>query len=240
MRVTEFVTANPTITELDRFATGARASGGSRADHAGIASTVHRYEHSQTEAAILTESARHCVLEIGERMHELRLALRPVERACNVDLGMEGAAESLIVPALHGAIDPYLAALGRELGFPSPDTWRAASRYFHKRFGKLIDLSPFAARCFYKPLGYAGDFEMMNMCYRNESLGETLFGRSLSRLALDSDAAKAVRHRGRYLAEKIETAVRRGGRQRPARILSVAAGPRDGAAADAPRGPLTT
>ena len=52
-----------------------------------------------------------------------------------------------------------------------------------------------AARFFHKPLGYAGDFEMMNMLYRNESLGDTLFGQALSRVILDCDAARAVRHR---------------------------------------------
>ncbi|HUK67339.1 MAG TPA: class I SAM-dependent methyltransferase family protein [Streptosporangiaceae bacterium] len=109
--------------------------------------------------------------------------------------------------------------------FATPAIWRVASRYFHQRFGALIDLSPLAARCFHKPLGYAGDFEMMNMVYRNESLGGTPFGRSLSRVVLDSDAARAVRNRAHYVAEKIEAVVTRGGRHRPARILSVAAGP---------------
>src|SRR5262249_40970124 len=118
-----------------------------------------------------------------------------------------------------------LNMLGREIGFAAPAAWRAASRYFHDRFGALVDLSPVAARCFHKPLGYAGDFEMMNMIYRNESLGDTLFGRSLSRVLLDSQAGQAVRHRAHYLAGKITAAAARGTPHRPARILSVAAGP---------------
>ena len=130
-----------------------------------------------------------------------------------------------VASALRDAVDPYLDLLRREIGFAAPAPWRAASRYFHDRFGTLIDLSPVAARCFHKPLGYAGDFEMMNMVYRNESLGETLFGRSLSRVLLDSDAGQAVRHRVRYLAAKIKAAAARVGPHRPARILSVAAGP---------------
>ena len=65
----------------------------------------------------------------------------------------------------------------------------------------------------------------MNMIYRNESLGHTLFGQSLSRVVLDSDAGRAVRHRAQYLTEKIEAAVTRGGQHRLVRILSVAAGP---------------
>src|SRR5262249_55391062 len=59
----------------------------------------------------------------------------------------------------------------------------------------------------------------------NESLGDTLFGRSLSRVLLDSSAGQAVRHRARYLAGKIKAAAARGGPGRPARILAVAAGP---------------
>jgi extracellular factor (EF) 3-hydroxypalmitic acid methyl ester biosynthesis protein len=65
----------------------------------------------------------------------------------------------------------------------------------------------------------------MNMVYRDESLGRTLFGRSLSRVVLDSDAGRAVRHRADYLIGKIKAAVARAGDGRSARILSVAAGP---------------
>jgi extracellular factor (EF) 3-hydroxypalmitic acid methyl ester biosynthesis protein len=198
---------------------------GCRADHARIAAAVGRYSQSQSGYAILPEPARHAVLEIGDRMHGLREALRPAEPGCGGDPGTDGTSESLVVSALRGAVDPYLDVLRREIGFAGPATWRAASRYFHDRFSALIDLSPFAARCFHKPLGYAGDFEMMNMVYRNESLGDTLFGRSLSRVLLDSDAGQAVRHRAHYLVGKITAAAARGGPHRPVRILSVAAGP---------------
>src|ERR1022692_1907759 len=156
-------------------------------------------------------------------MQGLGGALRAVEP--DDDIGTDHASESLIVAALREAVDPGLGALEREIGFAAPAMWRVASRYFHERFGALVDLSPFAARCFHKPLGYAGDFEMMNMVYRNESLGDTLFGRSLSRVLLDSDAGQAVRHRAHYLVGKITAAAVRGGPHRSARILSVAAGP---------------
>jgi hypothetical protein len=63
------------------------------------------------------------------------------------------------------------------------------------------------------------------MVYRNESLGDTLFGQALSRVTLDSAAGRAVRQRAHYLTEKIEAVVARGGPGQPARILSVAAGP---------------
>jgi len=198
---------------------------GCRPDPADIASALAQYQHRQSGYAILPDPVRHAVLEIGDRMKGLRDALRPAESVRAGAPGPDGTAESLVVSALRAAVDPPLDVLSRELGFGAPAPWRAASRYFHDRFGALIDLSPFAARCFHKPLGYAGDFEMMNMVYRNESLGDTLFGRALSRSVLDSDAAQAVRHRAHYLAGKITSAAAGSGPGRPARILSVAAGP---------------
>src|SRR5216683_7215665 len=196
-----------------------------RASHARIAAALGRYAESQSGYPILPEPARHAVLEIGDRLHGLREALRPAEPGWSAGPQADGISESLIVSALRDSVNPCLDVLRREIGLAEPAAWRAASRYFHDRFGALIDLSPFAARCFHKPLGYAGDFEMMNMVYRNESLGDTLFGRSLSRVLLDSDAGQAVRHRAHYLVGKITAAAVRGGPRRPARILSVAAGP---------------
>jgi hypothetical protein len=49
------------------------------------------------------------------------------------------------------------------------------------------------------------------MIYHDESLGDTLFGRSLSRVILDRGAAQAVRNRVHYLAVKIKAAAARRG-----------------------------
>jgi len=190
-----------------------------------IATALAEYEESQSVHAVLSGTVRHALLEIGDRMQRLRNALLPEEPALGLEIGTDATPESLVAAALRDAVDPYLGLLSCEIGFVATSPWRGASRYFHERFGPLTDSSPFAARCFHKPLGYAGDFEMMNMVYRNENLGDTLFGRSLNRLLLDSDAAQAVRNRVRYLTAKIEAAVARSESGRPARILSVAAGP---------------
>ncbi len=59
-----------------------------------IASALGRYEESQSGFTILPESARHAVLEIGDRMQGLQGALRPVEPG-DGDLGTDYASESL-------------------------------------------------------------------------------------------------------------------------------------------------
>ena len=218
-------TSTLTLAAPDGQQTPRLGPAGSRADHAWITAALGRYEKSRSGFAILPGPARHAVLEIGDRLHGLREALRPAEPGTGEVPGPDGTCESLVVPALRNALDPRLDVLSREIGFAAPAAWRAASRHFHDRFGALVDLSPIAARCFHKPRGYAGDFEMMNMLYRSESLGDTLFGRSLSRVLLDCDAGQAVRHRAHYLVGKITAAAGRGGPHRPARLLSVAAGP---------------
>lgn len=190
-----------------------------------LIAVIDDFRSEQLEAALLSDMTRHAILEIGDRLQQLHRVLVTNDRhARDVANGAERS-ESMVVAAFHDAVDGYFTALGREIGFPAYPTWRAASRYFHKRFGHLIALSPFAARCFQKPLGYAGDFEMMNMCYRNVSLGDTLFGRALTRVALDSEAGRAVRHRAEYLRDKIEATLTAPHRSGPPRILSVAAGP---------------
>jgi hypothetical protein len=198
---------------------------GGRADHACIVSALGRHKQSRFGFAVLPGPARHAVLEIGDCMHGLREALRPAEPGGVGDPGTDGTPESLVASALRDAVEPHLDLLRREIGFPGPAAWRGASGYFHDRFSALVDLSPVAARCFHKPLGYAGDFEMMNMIYRGESLGDTIFGRALSRVLLDCDGAQAVRNRAHYLVGKITAAATRSGPRRPARLLSVAAGP---------------
>jgi hypothetical protein len=203
--------------------------------HARLSSALDRYVRVESDFEALPEGARHAILEIGSGLQGLRAATSaaepapaggPCTAACESWEPCEpGEPPPLVVTALRCAMDPYLAVISREIGTVPAATWRVASRFFHERFGELVDTSPLAGRCFRKPLGYAGDFEMMNMVYRNQSVGSTLFGMALSRIVLDSDAGRAVRNRTGYLAEKIEAAVTRRDPARPARILSVAAGP---------------
>jgi hypothetical protein len=150
--------STPASTAVHPRLAPAMGPAGCRDDRERVASALGLYQQSQSGFAILPESARHLVLEMGDRMHGLRGALGPVERARAGDRGTDRASESLVTSALLEAVDPCLDALSREIGYAAPSIWRVASRYFHERFGALVDLSPVAARCFHKPLGYAGDF----------------------------------------------------------------------------------
>lgn len=75
--------------------------------------------------------------------------------------------------------------------------------YFRKQLHPLLLLSPFNNRSFHKPLGYSGDYEMMNMIYRDPDEGSTLFSRLMNRYILSKTAPNAVRGRANYITRRI-------------------------------------
>lgn len=107
-----------------------------------------------------------------------------------------------------------------------PDDIRKQSiDFLRQKLNHLIYQAPFADRVFNKPLGYAGDYEMMNLIYKQENVGKSLFARCLHRYYIDEPAAQAVRNRADYLIGVITKALNQAQHDRPYRILSVACGP---------------
>jgi extracellular factor (EF) 3-hydroxypalmitic acid methyl ester biosynthesis protein len=81
-------------------------------------------------------------------------------------------------------------------------------------------------RAYEKPLGYAGDYRMMELCFADEPVGEGLFGRFLFSISQRSSLFRAAVARERVLREALHGAVqKRGGGTDPLRVLAVAAGP---------------
>ena len=114
-----------------------------------------------------------------------------------------------------------------ELVYAQPPESRGAHQDFVRRhWHKLFLGSPFGHRTFYKPIGYAGDYEMMNMIHRNQPEGSALFDKLIHLLLVSQWPARSVRNRIDHLGEYLlaETArVARGGRT--ARVLNIGCGP---------------
>lgn len=108
-----------------------------------------------------------------------------------------------------------------------PPAERGAHQDFVRlHWHKLFLGAPFAHRTFHKPIGYAGDYEMMNMIHRNQPEGGSLYEKLIHLLLVSQWPAVSVRNRIAHLGENLvaETArvVRAG---RTARILNVGCGP---------------
>jgi len=107
-----------------------------------------------------------------------------------------------------------------------PEARGAHQDFVRQHWHKLFLGSPFADRTYHKPLGYAGDYEMMNMIHRNQPEGRSLYEKLIHLLLVSQWPARSVRNRIAHLGENIfrETArVARG--NGVANILNVGCGP---------------
>jgi len=98
--------------------------------------------------------------------------------------------------------------------------------YLRRQLHPLVLCSPFAYRTFTKPLGYAGDYEVVNMMMRPPYEGSTLFAKVVNVWLLGQSPVVAHRNRVTYLTGKlVEETARKTAHTRPARVLSVGCGP---------------
>ena len=106
------------------------------------------------------------------------------------------------------------------------ETQPAYRSYVQRQLHPLVLCAPFAYRSYEKPLGYAGDYELVNMMMGDPRQGGSLFAKIFNVWLLHQGSAAAHRNRIRILGEillKEVAAARRAGRT--ARILSLGCGP---------------
>ena len=92
----------------------------------------------------------------------------------------------------------------------------AHKSYVRSQMHPLMLCSPFAHRVYTKPLGYAGDYEVVNMMLRDPYEGNSLFAKLLNRAFLGFEPVQAHRNRIDYLFDTIRSEANRvvsGGRR---------------------------
>jgi extracellular factor (EF) 3-hydroxypalmitic acid methyl ester biosynthesis protein len=98
--------------------------------------------------------------------------------------------------------------------------------FVQRHLHPLFLCAPFGYRTFAKPLGYAGDYEMMNMIHRNGFEGGSLYARLVHHWLVNQPPAKSVRTRTAHLRRRLfEETARVHRLNRPARILNLGCGP---------------
>jgi len=98
--------------------------------------------------------------------------------------------------------------------------------YMKRHLHPLVLCSPFAWRTYAKPLGYAGDYEMVNMIARDGYEGESLFAKVINRWFLKQPPAVGHRNRLRYLTQNlVDEALRVAARGRRLKVFNLACGP---------------
>jgi extracellular factor (EF) 3-hydroxypalmitic acid methyl ester biosynthesis protein len=98
--------------------------------------------------------------------------------------------------------------------------------YIKRQLHPLVLCAPFVYRTYHKPLGYAGDYEMVSMMLRDPYEGSSIFAKLLNKLYLDIPPVIAHRNRIVYLVEQLKAeTTRAAGQNRVARIYNLGCGP---------------
>lgn len=97
--------------------------------------------------------------------------------------------------------------------------------YFQRMLNEFFIASALFDRAYTKPLGYAGDYEMMNIIYRNDFEGRDIFSQVMNKIDCEGPAARAVRNRRDYFSKKIGQVYQSTPEGSACKIVSVACGP---------------
>lgn len=98
--------------------------------------------------------------------------------------------------------------------------------YIKRQLHPLVLCAPFVYRTYQKPLGYAGDYEMVSMMLRDPYEGSSIFAKMLNKLYLEIPPVIAHRNRITYLVENLQRTSHAAAQQnRVARIYNLGCGP---------------
>jgi extracellular factor (EF) 3-hydroxypalmitic acid methyl ester biosynthesis protein len=96
--------------------------------------------------------------------------------------------------------------------------------YFQTNLSHLLLQSPVNQICYFKPNGYAGDYEMMRLTHVNQFDGPSLFAKILSKYSTTSHLGEVCRKRTSYL-ENVLTDYLKKNQNKQLNIFSIASGP---------------
>jgi extracellular factor (EF) 3-hydroxypalmitic acid methyl ester biosynthesis protein len=97
--------------------------------------------------------------------------------------------------------------------------------YVRRELHPIVLCSPFLYRTYTKPLGYAGDYEMVNMMLRNPYEGSSAFAKLLNFALLNTEPVVAHRNRIDYLINKLRSECLRRVSRGKTRVFNLACGP---------------
>jgi extracellular factor (EF) 3-hydroxypalmitic acid methyl ester biosynthesis protein len=187
--------------------------------------------HEWQQSYLVAPDYKVVVADLQTFLSDLRLWLDRVEQDLPSATEAErNKLETAMVDDLRGPVLSALAGLFARFETVS-DAIAEDLRPAHRAYGRrqlhpLFLCAPFFHRTYTKPLGYAGDHEMMSMIVRNGLEGGSLYARLVNAYLLNHAPCRAVRNRVGFLKQKIieETGrvVREGG---TANIFCLGCGP---------------
>lgn len=182
-----------------------------------------RFNQLRAGYQIAVDNLRSFLGELSRWLAQLDLLTPSVSQADSgaAEITLQSLAETL-VPRMK-RLFYELEREARALGDEEADRHRACvQRDLHP----LLLTAPFVHRTFVKPLGYAGDYEMMNMIQRDPAEGQSIYAKLVNMLFLSAAIPQSVRNRTGILCNLLEGEAERvhaaGGRLR---VMNIGCGP---------------
>jgi extracellular factor (EF) 3-hydroxypalmitic acid methyl ester biosynthesis protein len=153
---------------------------------------------------------------------ELGVRLQPADRRAECEHRVLQTLQEPILSALVPAFEKFEALTSKIEKEAQP----VHSLYAKHRLHPLVLCAPFMHRTFQKPLGYAGDYEMVSMMTRSPFQGGSIFAKILNTFFLNTPPVVAHRNRIDHLTQTLDFETQRAARRgRRARVFNLGCGP---------------
>jgi extracellular factor (EF) 3-hydroxypalmitic acid methyl ester biosynthesis protein len=172
---------------------------------------------------VVVADMQNLLVDLRRWLEQVELGIRSIPSGNRLRIEREVIGElGPLLPAMDGlfsrfeviaqAIEPALHPMHRT--------------YMRRQLHPLVLCSPFAYRTFQKPLGYAGDYQMVNMILNDPLEGASMFAKTVNLWFWNQIPAVAHRNRVQYLHEQLvaETA-RAAAEDRRLRVFNLGCGP---------------
>jgi len=158
-------------------------------------------------------------------LEQIELGLRA--SPANDRLEMEQQTARQLGPGIVSAFDALHERLEALSGQMEEDLRPVHRSFSQRQLHPLMLCSPFAYRAYHKPLGYAGDYEMVEMITRDPYEGASLYAKMVNLWFLSQWPSQAHRNRLAHLTDRLQAETLRvtGTSRRKARVFNLACGP---------------
>ena len=200
-----------------------------------IVEEFKKFLNEWQKSYIVTSEFKVAIADMQTFLHDLQLWLNQIEININNQRNPAGWDENSEKETIAQLAKPIISAIDTLIdrfesivtGLPkeSHPTFQA---YLRRQLHPYLMASPFAHRAFNKPLGYAGDYEMVDMMIRPPEEGTGLFSKLINVWLLSQTPAQAHRNRISHLEQKlVEETLRAKASNRRLQVFNLGCGPAD-------------
>ena len=199
--------------------------------HGQIADQFHAFMGEWQKTYLVLPEFKVVAADMQTFFHDLRLWLEQVE------LGIQSGRPPLrakletnlvesLAPSVVKAVDALIDRFEFIVSKLPPESHPVFQAHLRRQLHPYLLTSPFANRAFNKPLGYAGDYQMVDMMLRPPEEGDDLFSKLINIWLLGQTPAQAHRNRVLHLKKRLmDEAMRAKFANQRLQVLNLGCGP---------------